>query len=355
MQVYLQRLCWNTHLWRSPSGAVPVGEDSYAGRYGFGHEEWNFNTNDVIDGHVYGYIYHQPPDDRLPGPVDIYFYALTPSKQRVLVGVYKEARYLNSAERGHLKQRMEDLGILDRRAEEIEAFGRTIFADSQKKARELLRREFAWNLRVLPEHVHVYRPHEILERVGPRQAKHLNRYSRATHLELPPHGAPESEDVGNHGGAALAAAPYVRENAAREIIVERRHTQLAERFCAWLGSAGATSIQVEQRSVDLQCGYAGERWMFELKTCDTRPPRHALREAVGQVLEYNFFPGRNPYSHSGIVIDIPPSQSEIDWIRRLREQGFSMEVFWLKGEQVYSARLGKSGLSERAATRPSER
>jgi len=58
----IARICWNSNQWDYkwvyPSGTSgkSVYETSYEYINGFGHEEWNFDTDKVVDGYVYGYL-----------------------------------------------------------------------------------------------------------------------------------------------------------------------------------------------------------------------------------------------------------------------------------------------------------
>ena len=86
----LQRLCWNSNGWRGPTGQQYGKEHSYVGENGFGHEEWNLNTSDLIEGKVYGYTYYTPPQDAIgpPSSYDVYFFTIAEDKKRLLVGAY---------------------------------------------------------------------------------------------------------------------------------------------------------------------------------------------------------------------------------------------------------------------------
>ncbi len=62
------RICWNTKNWRSPSGDARHIETggSYVSQYGFGHEEWLFNSTWLLRGYqqrgssAYHYGFLQP-------------------------------------------------------------------------------------------------------------------------------------------------------------------------------------------------------------------------------------------------------------------------------------------------------
>src|SRR5688572_11609401 len=117
----LQRICWNSIGWRGPTGERYGKEDSYVGKNGFGHEEWNFNTNDLIDGKVYGYSYYRPNEDtpQFQGRHAIHFFGLEPNEGRKLVGFYKNARFLSERERDKLKRKFQMSELLEKRLDEL--------------------------------------------------------------------------------------------------------------------------------------------------------------------------------------------------------------------------------------------
>jgi len=65
--IYLfQRIIQNGFQWTRPSpGRLgPAGEGEYVQDNGFGHEDWNFNKNLLIDDHIYGYCYYGPTEKK---------------------------------------------------------------------------------------------------------------------------------------------------------------------------------------------------------------------------------------------------------------------------------------------------
>jgi hypothetical protein len=82
MALLIQRIGWNSLGWREPTGEQFRKEQSYVGKNGFGHEDWNFAAADIIGGKFYGYSYYQP-GERSPfqtGKHDVYFYGINPAK-----------------------------------------------------------------------------------------------------------------------------------------------------------------------------------------------------------------------------------------------------------------------------------
>ena len=56
MEKKVARICWNTNDWKSASGHIGKSrsKETYEGVHNFGHEEWLFDLDKVIDGYHYG-------------------------------------------------------------------------------------------------------------------------------------------------------------------------------------------------------------------------------------------------------------------------------------------------------------
>lgn len=357
MAILLQRLCWNSNSWRGPTGDRYRQEDSYVGRTGFGHEEWNFNTADLIGGHVHGYCYYNPPEGSptLAGSHQIHFFAIEPNTHaRMLVGRYCQARFLTKDEQEELKEELlhSDYGL--KRIEELLALDIEPLSDEQV-VKEHLFGEFALNLRVTPEHVKGLGTPVPLSPsdIGGRDPKHLSRYARPVFLSAPPSPARSNRvsratpTIGGHDEDLLTDA-YLRFTKAQRRVIKRNHNALSNRFRLWLKQTGAQGVSAEAASVDVVCMYSGETYLIELKSCYRSSTRHALREALGQLLEYSFFPGRPPADHICVVLDATPTSADLEWFRTINQKLFPVELFWLKGETVHSAGVTNSPLADRA-------
>jgi 5-methylcytosine-specific restriction protein A len=83
-------MCWRRP---TPFRLGRGGEGDYVQRHGFGHEDWNFNTDFTIDGYVYGYVYYQPSEDK---SADVFNFAFLTwdAGQWHLAGFYREAEFV---------------------------------------------------------------------------------------------------------------------------------------------------------------------------------------------------------------------------------------------------------------------
>jgi predicted HNH restriction endonuclease len=90
-----QRIIQNHFQWTRPSpGRLgSSGEGAYVQKNGFGHEDWNFNKNLLIDGYIYGYCYYQPIEAKRDENFNIIFATYT-NKQWHLVGFYLNCQFI---------------------------------------------------------------------------------------------------------------------------------------------------------------------------------------------------------------------------------------------------------------------
>lgn len=77
-------------------------------------------------------------------------------------------------------------------------------------------------------------------------------------------------------------------------------------------------------------------WFYEVKT--SRFPRACLREAVGQLLEYAFWPGAQEANRLVVVGESPIDKDATEYLCRLKEH-FSLPIEYeqvtMMGEQAH--------------------
>jgi 5-methylcytosine-specific restriction protein A len=96
--IYLfQRLIQNDNQWVKPShGRLGrTGEGEYVQKNGFGHEDWNFNHDLSINGHLYGYCYYRPAYEKQNENFNIAF-SIYKNKRWQVVGFYLNAKYIET-------------------------------------------------------------------------------------------------------------------------------------------------------------------------------------------------------------------------------------------------------------------
>lgn len=129
MKSYYARLCYNTMGWREPTGEAAEVESptTFVHQNGFGHEEWLFDPDAVVDGWHYGFIQpvnksykkvagqtislilymirpHAGHDRRIVGKIDA-CEVLTEDAAKVVVGMFEGS--------GRLKRMLSQVRKLD--------------------------------------------------------------------------------------------------------------------------------------------------------------------------------------------------------------------------------------------------
>ncbi len=143
-EVYLfQRVIINKDLWERPTaGRLGFNRDGeYLQDNGFGHEDWNFNTDLSIDGFVYGYRYGAPAKNKLHKKFNIAFCERWANGAWAIVGYYRHATFEpnGSPESSKIiEQKTSDLQLL-RRSRSI---GRKWDVD-KSKMKSMLRQELS--------------------------------------------------------------------------------------------------------------------------------------------------------------------------------------------------------------------
>ncbi len=109
------RICWNIAGWQSPTGTATDSPNSYYGTHRFGHEEWLFNNDWLIDGYRYGFL--QPIGKYLSSysgqECSILLYTLTPEGEILLVGKIIDAYVPYMEELQQVLTTYEDTGWLE--------------------------------------------------------------------------------------------------------------------------------------------------------------------------------------------------------------------------------------------------
>jgi hypothetical protein len=139
--------------------------------------------------------------------------------------------------------------------------------------------------------------------------------------------------IGSHGGQSIepkhpeapGAEPlvedaYYRETPARLKVIVPRHNKLSNDFCRWLEKEHKIGATQEKQRVDIRFKMRRLAVLAELKICFGVGTTRSIREALGQLLEYNHYVMRKPADEWLIVLDDEPSESDRRYIGVLRER-----------------------------------
>lgn len=318
MQNKFCRICWNTAGWRVPMGDRIETGDSYVATHGFGHEEWLFNYEWLIEGFRYGFL--QPIGKYLHlysgHHPSIILYTITPDKEILLIGrinhtyipeIDELQNVLSvSTKRGWLDQMRADVYRIDGSMDELENPEPTAIA----------------NVRFRPEDVEIFdpRPRVIGDHTIVRSSRYhpfnWNDNYPATEIQPPPF-QPTDPRRSEHG----------RTRAAQEAgIADPKHIRLQNRLYEHFCSVyGRDKVLYEHDYVDLILTLAEGNVFFEIKIEPTA--KRCIRLALGQLLEYAHYPELRRAKRLVVVGDAPLRQDDRAYLDHLRRT-FHLPIYY---------------------------
>ncbi|MGV9170698.1 MAG: hypothetical protein ACOC38_12250 [Promethearchaeia archaeon] len=353
----MYRLIWNTNGWRAPSGQFEEAEDTFGSKHGYGHEEWNFRKEDAVDGYVYGYVRKRPA--RLlekKSKFRIVFYSINPSSDWFLVGEYAEAEIIDENDPIKVDKYFEQNGIYDKRTNhlipitsEFQNFDGHDFTKLRlSKRKEIIRNDLKtaiqngdYILKCPVDKVEAY-PGAI-----PIESPLLDElYRGGTRYGIPfyPSSSIETEPTvqaqSAKQDARLVEGSYWRLSPKKRREIEMKHNSMSNEFANWLKEQGYTSVRQEKDRVDTEFESGDNLCRAELKICGDGKPLWSIREAIGQLLEYNLYGHRSPADYWFIVLNEKPHKWDFDFVETMRDS-YDLPV-WLGWQEDHKFSLEKS-------------
>jgi hypothetical protein len=132
----------------------------------------------------------------------------------------------------------------------------------------------------------------------------------------------------------LGEDEYLRASPSQRKVIVPRHKRLSNAFANWLEQHGYEKVRQEHGHIDLDFVEGRTSCRAELKVCYGINTRQAIREALGQLLEYNYYPqaNRQPAEKWFVVLDERPSDADMEFLKTVRSvMKLSLSVCWRRG------------------------
>jgi len=320
----MQRVCWNTRGWQFPSGST--NEKGFPGENGFGHEEWNFQLLDAWNGFVFPYTYLVPQQkilDKNQGVFNIGFFTRHQERNEWLfLGIHHNAEIIHDSEYPKILKAFKKDGVFERRAGEL--FSATNRFKTRNAALKEVTDAFkSPYIRIKCSVSDV----ELFPQPIPIDKPSNHRFKSFTYVDSFPSNKKKNRNIRKRQ-SALAEDGYYRESSNKLKIIIPKHNKLSNDFTAWLNSKGVSAKQ-EENYIDILFNIGGVDYIAELKVVYGVGTTKAIREALGQLLEYNYYPGRDTKKEWMIVLDQPPLKTDQDYIKKLvKEIDLHLRVGW---------------------------
>jgi len=327
----IARICWNNNYWVSPSGRIGKSGDKESYEYitGFGHEEWNFDTDKVVNGYVYGFLQqcNNKTDIHKDAIYNISFYSIEK------INSYKSKKWwlgkINSVEviSGDESERIYNIYKKNGWLSEMEADLRKLNL-ALKAFRETSKETF-FNIRFKIFDMHLLDEPMEIEKSDPAipsfyynllnktQDPNLSKSTSNKFIFKPGHNPGKNKTVTKSKGGKKDKSLFHNEMQTKIFsILEANHKK---------GNVGTENGLGYQTKVDIVVKEKGNFIFYEIKTSQTA--KAAIREAIGQILEYAFWPNKKNAEKLVIIAPPTPTSDAKVYIKRLREE-FSLPIFY---------------------------
>ncbi len=278
MDQYLARLCWNSDGWLSPSGESPTLEHgTYVTKNGYGHEEWIFNFQWVLDGWKHAFL--QPVNDsfeKVQGrTIDVRLYTIGPKRKWYYVGRLPKCQVITEDQAKAAWSEFVKRGWEKDIQDQVKAIA--------GKVKGLSDPRFIFNIRFRPSEAEILDPKEPVG--GDDGIRRLRRYTLSLirdDLEKIKTEWPDRKgQTGLHKIGQQARKPA--EGVMATLVERQLQNELFKALCKRFG---APSVTMEEGFVDVTLRQGKVVHLFEVKA--DPQPRRAIREALGQLLQYAF-------------------------------------------------------------------
>lgn len=296
MEQKMARICWNSNNWRIPSGRDGKSLDtkSYENKNGFGHEEWLFDLEKIINGYHYGAL--QPigkHQDSYQGQVfNILLYTYkSDDKEWYWVGwlnnviaISKEESinvYEEYKNRGWLEEMKNNLAAVEANQNELNTYS-----------------SYCFNVKFLPSEI--IPVSSGLQLFNDDQKIQHNRY---TLLNIDQNIVSSLENaqieiVGNNFSKNRKTI-FTKSFSKYSKEYEFTHVIIQETFFAYLKKYFPNDkLKMEARITKLNCSIdiyqikkVSIKIIYEIKTFVDL--LYSIRVALGQLLEYGYYPNRS--------------------------------------------------------------
>jgi len=324
----LARICWNTNNWQRPSGrsGKTSNPKAYEAKTGYGHEEWLFDINKLVDGYHYAYIQAigQHRDIYIDKAFNIAFYTINSStKERWWLGEIKNVQVVSRDESKKVYKSYEENDWLQEMYTQLEAVSADVAEFRDIKPEHFCCIKFRpIDMRILEEPMYFSSKDEAVK----------SDYYNLKNKTGVPAGIDFTDFVFSPGGIRKKGKTTITyREQVREI--DLVHNQIQEAiYGQFVKKHGADNVSCELKTgygtkVDIVIKNSEDYIFYEIKTANTA--KECIREALSQLLEYAHYPNHERASKLVIIATIDLSDNAKAYLKKIRKL-FNIPVFYQK-------------------------
>ena len=322
------RICWNTAGWRAPSlAARDLASGSYVATHGFGHKEWLFNYEWLVDGWRYAFL--QPINKNraalLGTSFDILLYTYPPDAPPHAVGIISDAYVSYDSEVNEIAEEYRRRHWLTQMEAAIASLGLDGSIIAGSPAHEIVIVRFS------PEKVDLFSPLRSLAPDHPlNRRRRYQLYKWSENHPRPVAGTPASH--------ALKSEDPRTRSAIRQTTHDPWHDRMQNRLLEHL-EAIYSNVRYEAHNVDLAFSDGDIRCLVEVKAYPTA--RRCIREALDQILENAHYPPTLQWTRLLVVGDVPLTRPDRAYLQMLRSR-YNLPIYYRGDSESYITQIGVS-------------
>ena len=323
MEERIARICYNEFGWTRPSGRSGKGamKNSYEYINSFGHEEWLFDKTRILDGYHYSFLQAMNGFIYAGQVYDVHLFAYSKVFGKLYLGVIHNVECLDEdASEWALKEYVRK-GWLEEMKEDIRAIGGKPEAlESNKYSTFNIRFKFS------DVDVNLSNPRIISQEDPSTRAKYYKLYPKKGDFVFSPVADTRRNGVKRKAAGVKSERKVAFNTDFKRTEYDPLHNKIQNAVKRILVSSGEyKSATLEENFVDMKAVTpSGEIHFYEIKTA---PAKSSIRQAIGQVMEYAYYPDTKMADK--LIIVAPEAADEYDrlYLHHLRER-FGIPVWF---------------------------
>ena len=317
------RICWNDKDWEQPSGRRGKSKTSpFEAQFGFGFEEWLFDTSKLIDGYHYGFVEALNGRRReLRERMDLHLFTINgDTSDRLWLGVIRSVTAVAGAEASTIFSHYRREGWFDEMKQQVAAVGGNV--SKLNKMRTNL-----FNLKFKPENVQLLESPQRFDatKMNIKQGWYKNLYEWHNN----PSKILNTPFKAGHNPKAARHRRHVKSSVRS---VEKTHNSMQDKIYAQLvEEVGKPNVGTEwarsgRTRIDVAVQQGEGRYVFyEIKTGSTA--KSCIRDALSQLMEYAYWPEVENVSKLVIVAPAELREEGRAYLKYLRKK-FNLPVWY---------------------------
>lgn len=320
------RICWNTNSWRSPSG--PEGKsknkDSYEDIVGYGHEEWIFDLDKIVDGYHFSFLQAANTGRNVHknSYLKVYLYSInSATKTRWWIGSIANLQIVPESESERIYQIYKEQGWLDEMIDQVGQAGASS-EDLRKTDPKIL-----FTVKFRPSDLRLEEPPK--EFSASDDSLSATYYNFQPYLGLPDFLSHTFNFVPGHNPGKNEGWRTYEDNSKK---IDNLHNQIQNgAYLHLTKSYGNDNVGTEQLTsngtkIDIVARESDKGLIFyEVKTSST--VLGCIREAFSQLLEYSYYPDSNHAKKLVIVSPNKITEEASAYLNNIRER-FGIPIYY---------------------------